>query len=85
MESLDHRESALEEAGDLISPLDQGLIQPSHISTELGEILLGRSPGRKTAGETTFFKSVGVAIQDLSAAALALENAQRLGLGVSLR
>lgn len=82
---VDHRESALEEAGDLISPLDQGLIQPSHISTELGEILLGRSPGRKTADETTFFKSVGVAIQDLSAAALALENAQRLGLGVSLR
>jgi ornithine cyclodeaminase/alanine dehydrogenase-like protein (mu-crystallin family) len=81
---VDHRASALEEAGDLIGPLNQGLIPPSHVGTELGEILLGRSPGRRSAEEVTLFKSVGVAIQDLCAAARALENARRLGLGVQL-
>jgi len=81
---VDHRASALEEAGDLIGPLSQGLIQQSHIGTELGEILLGRSPGRRSASEVTLFKSVGVAIQDLCAAARTLENARRLELGVQL-
>jgi ornithine cyclodeaminase/alanine dehydrogenase-like protein (mu-crystallin family) len=79
---VDHRASALEEAGDLIGPLRQGLIQQSHFSTELGEILLGRSPGRRRTSEVTFFKSVGVAIQDLYAAASVLENARRLKLGL---
>jgi ornithine cyclodeaminase/alanine dehydrogenase-like protein (mu-crystallin family) len=81
---VDHRESALEEAGDLIGPLSQGLIEQSHVSTELGEILLGSSSGRQSPGEVTLFKSVGVAIQDLHAAARALGNARRLGLGVQL-
>jgi ornithine cyclodeaminase/alanine dehydrogenase-like protein (mu-crystallin family) len=81
---VDHRASALEEAGDLIGPLSQGLVQQSHVSTELGEILLGRSPGRRSDSEITLFKSVGVAIQDLCAAARALENARRIGLGLQL-
>jgi ornithine cyclodeaminase/alanine dehydrogenase-like protein (mu-crystallin family) len=81
---VDHRASALEEAGDLIGPMNQGLIDESHFSTELGEIVLGRSPGRQSADEITLFKSVGVAIQDLCAAAQALKNARRLELGVAL-
>ena len=81
---VDHRASALEEAGDLIGPLRQGLIQESHFSTELGDILLGRAAGRHTADEVTLFKSVGVAIQDLCAASSVWENARRLKLGVQL-
>ncbi len=81
---VDHRASALEEAGDLLGPLRQGLIQQGHFGTELGEVVLGRSPGRSHADEITMFKSVGVAIQDLYAAAKTLENARRLELGVQL-
>ena len=81
---VDHLPSALAEAGDLLQPLKQCLIAPSHFSTELGEVLLGRAPGRRGAAEITLFKSVGVAIQDLCAAARALENARRLGLGLEL-
>ena len=81
---VDHRDSALEEAGDLIGPLNQGLVQESDITTELGEILLGRSSGRLDASEVTLFKSVGVAIQDLYAGAKALEHARPLGLGTQL-
>ena len=70
--------------GDLLQPLRQGLIQQSHFGTELGEIVLGRSPGRRHADEITLFKSVGVAIQDLCAAARVLANARQFGFGVQL-
>lgn len=81
---VDQRAAALEEAGDLLGPLRQGLIQEAHFATELGEVLTGQAPGRRGADEITLFKSVGVAIQDLCAAARALENARRLTLGVPL-
>lgn len=76
---VDHRDSALEEAGDLLQPLRQGLIPQSHFATELGEVVLGRSPGRSHADEITLFKSVGVAIQDLCAAARVLARARQFG------
>jgi ornithine cyclodeaminase/alanine dehydrogenase-like protein (mu-crystallin family) len=81
---VDHRPSALEEAGDLLGPLRQGLIRESHFETELGDVVRGRSPGRRDADTLTLFKSVGLAIQDLCAAARALENARRLGVGTPL-
>ena len=78
---VDHHASALEEAGDLLVPLRAGLIDEDHFATELGQLVLGQTPGRTLADEITLFKSVGVAIQDLCAAACALTNARRLGLG----
>jgi ornithine cyclodeaminase/alanine dehydrogenase-like protein (mu-crystallin family) len=78
---VDHRAAALEEAGDLLAPFRQGLIADSHFATELGDVVLDRVVGRTNATEITLFKSVGVAIQDLCAAARALENAWRLGIG----
>jgi ornithine cyclodeaminase len=71
---VDHHVSALEEAGDLLQPLQEGRIERSHFETELGHVLLGLSQGRSGTGEVTVFKSVGVAIQDLYAAAAAFQN-----------
>ncbi len=81
---VDHRESAHEEAGDLLMPLAQGLIRPEQLQAELGDVLAGRVPGRQNAAEITLFKSVGVAVQDLFAAERALRNARRLGIGIEL-
>lgn len=81
---VDQREAAHEEAGDLLLPLAQGLIRAEQLQTELGDVLAGRAPGRQQADEITFFKSVGVAVQDLFAAEQALRNARRLGLGLEL-
>ena len=81
---VDHRESALEEAGDLLGPLRAGLIQEVHFSAELGEVVIGRIPCRRSAEEITIFKSVGVAIQDLCAAVRTLANARHLGTGTPL-
>jgi ornithine cyclodeaminase/alanine dehydrogenase-like protein (mu-crystallin family) len=82
---VDQREAALEEAGDLILPLREGLIGKDHIHAEIGEIVAGLKAGRQSDTEITFFKSVGVAVQDLAAAGCALANAERLGLGTELR
>ena len=81
---VDHFASAREEAGDLLGPLSRGDLDETRFATELGAVLLGSAPGRCSTDEITFFKSVGVAIQDLCAAASALENARRLGLGTLL-
>lgn len=67
---VDHRPSALEEAGDLIIPLRAGLIDESHILAEIGEVLAGLAPGRLSEEEITLFKSVGNAVQDLAVAGL---------------
>jgi alanine dehydrogenase len=81
---VDHHHSALEEAGDLLAPLGDGRIGPEHFRDELGQLVLGQKAGRNSADEVTLFKSVGVAVQDLYAAARAMENARLLGLGTSL-
>lgn len=78
---VDARESALAEAGDLIIPLQAGLIGPEHIHAEIGELAAGRKAGRTSAEQITFFKSCGVAVQDAVAARIALRNAERAGLG----
>jgi ornithine cyclodeaminase/alanine dehydrogenase-like protein (mu-crystallin family) len=81
---VDQREAALEEAGDLLTPIREGIITPDHIRAELGELLTGRASGRRDDEQITLFKSVGLAVQDLFAVQRALENARRLGLGRTL-
>lgn len=78
---VDHRQSVLEETGDLIIPMHKGLMTPEHIVAEIGEVAAGKAPARATDVEITFFKSVGVALQDLAAAAVVLKKAEDLDLG----
>lgn len=78
---VDTREAALEEAGDLLIPMSKGLITEDSIHAELGEIIVGRRPGRRDDTEITLFKSVGVALQDVAAAARAYSRARALGIG----
>jgi ornithine cyclodeaminase len=81
---VDSRAASLEEAGDLIQPIGAGLFDDSHIHAELGEIVLGRKPGRESDDEITYFKSVGIAVQDAMAAKVALENARKMGIGTEV-
>jgi ornithine cyclodeaminase len=78
---VDQREAALAEAGDLIGPIRDGALDASAVSAELGEVVLGRAPGRRTDEEITLFKSVGNAVQDVAIAASVLAEAERRGLG----
>ncbi len=78
---VDQREAALEEAGDLIGPIRDGVIDEDDLHAELGEIVDGARPGRASADEITLFKSVGSAAQDLAAAVRVLARVEAEGWG----
>ncbi len=79
---VDSREAVMAEAGDLLKPMATGEIDANHIYAELGEIVNGTRPGRTSPEQITYFKSVGVAVQDAVAASLALKNAEEQQLGI---
>lgn len=81
---VDSREAAREEAGDLMIPINDGVFGFDHIHAELGEIVNGTRSGRTSDDQITFFKSVGVAVQDVIAAKIAISNAQAQGLGAEI-
>jgi alanine dehydrogenase len=82
---VDSRSATLAETGDLLKPMQAGLFEEEHISGELGEIVLGRKTGRESPQQITYFKSVGVAVQDAMAAQLALQNARKHRLGTNVK
>jgi ornithine cyclodeaminase len=79
---VDKRESALREPGDILAPLEAGEITPAHVVAELGDVLLDASAGRRSSDEITLFKSLGLAIEDLAAAAFVYVEAQRASEGI---
>ncbi|MFX1511569.1 MAG: ornithine cyclodeaminase family protein [Promethearchaeota archaeon] len=79
---VDHRESCLLEAGDLIIPLKKGLINENHIYAEIGELVARGEFSRTSQSEITMFKSVGNAVQDLAAAVIPAQ--ENLGVDVFL-
>lgn len=81
---VDQLRAALEEAGDLIQPLDAGLISRSHCSTELATVLEDPHKGRTSPNQITLFKSVGLAVEDVYAAAACLRNARRDAVGTQV-
>lgn len=78
---VDHRASALEEAGDLLIPIAEGRFSAEEIHAEIGEVVSGDRPGRTGRDQLTFFESVGNVVQDLATASLAVETARERGLG----
>jgi alanine dehydrogenase len=78
---VDRRESTTSEAGDYLIPLAEGVIGQGHIQAELGEILTGARAGRRSRDEITLFKSLGLAVEDLAAAAVVCDRAGASGVG----
>jgi alanine dehydrogenase len=68
---------------DLVEPLRDGLLDEARI-VELGELVAGTHPGRTSAEQLTLYKSVGVAVQDATAATLVLTAARAAGAGREL-
>lgn len=81
---VDSREGVLSESGDILIPIQEGIIDETHIYAELGEIVAGDKAGRKHDEEITLFKSVGLAIEDAITAKLAYEKALKLGVGTEV-
>jgi ornithine cyclodeaminase len=80
---VDSVPTALAEAGDLLPLLEKGRLHTRQL-VELGDVMIGRRPGRQNAGEITLFESQGMAIQDLALGVRLLAAARERGLGVDL-
>ena len=81
----DSRESLRHEAAEFRLAITEGLIAgEDHVRAELGEVLAGTAPGRRDHGELTLFRSLGLAIEDLAAAELAVTVATEHGLGTEV-
>jgi alanine dehydrogenase len=79
---VDSRESALNEADDILVPVREGHLTADCIRAEMGEVLLGDRPGRMNDDQLTLFKSLGVAAQDVAAAHRLQQRARESGAGV---
>jgi ornithine cyclodeaminase/alanine dehydrogenase-like protein (mu-crystallin family) len=82
---VDRRESALNEAGDYLLPMKEGLIGPNHIVAEIGEVLIGEKQGRTAADEITLFKSLGLAVEDMACAEYLYQQAQTENVGTWIK
>jgi ornithine cyclodeaminase len=78
---VDSIPACLEEAGDLLIPIQKGRLDRSAILGEIGEVICGKVAGRTHASDITYFKSVGNTVQDLSVGRAILERARAKNLG----
>ncbi len=78
---VDRRESAVNEAGDLILAAREGAFNLDRIEAELGDVLTGKHPGRRSADEITLFKSLGLAVEDVASASFVARRAIERGAG----
>lgn len=64
------------ESGEYLVPLQEGLITEDAIVGSVGEVLLGRKPGRENDQEITIFDALGLAVEDIAAAVYVLEHSE---------
>ena len=79
----DSREQATAEAGDLIGAVNENIIG-WHQVHELAALVSGRVNGRTSARDITFFKSCGIALEDVAVGALGYERAREQKIGIEL-
>ena len=80
---VDSRGAALVESGDVVLGIQEGRFGPDHIVAELGQLVAGAA-GRRSDSEVTIFKSLGLAVEDVTAAQLAYRRAVERGIGQEL-
>jgi alanine dehydrogenase len=81
---VDSLEQAKLEAGDLITPVENGIVSWDRVR-ELSELLAGRVEGREHPDEITLFKSLGIALEDVVVGGWVYQQAREAKLGEELR
>ena len=82
---VDSRAAALVESGDVVLGIQEKRFGADHIVAELGELLADEDrPRRRSDTEVTIFKSLGLAVEDVTAADLAYRRATERGIGMEL-
>ncbi len=78
--TTDSLEQARVECGDLVAPIEQGVLRWEDV-VELGEIVVGKRPGRRSPDDITLFESQGVAMEDVAVAARLVARARERQTG----
>jgi ornithine cyclodeaminase/alanine dehydrogenase-like protein (mu-crystallin family) len=78
---VDTVEGAMREAGDILAAIREGVLPAEPDLTRLCDVVDGRTPGRRQRDDVTIFKSLGMALEDVACAAMALERARARGIG----
>ncbi len=80
---FDSQEAVLQEAGDILIPLEEGTITMEDFTGNIGDVIKGELVGRESDDEIIVYETVGVAAQDLMAANMIYENAVEAGVGMN--
>ena len=81
---VDNMEGVLAEAGELLIPMSEGKLKKKDIGGELGDLLLGKVPGRTSREQITVMKAVGFATLDIVLASRIHDKAVAMGIGAKL-
>ncbi|MPM86591.1 Delta(1)-pyrroline-2-carboxylate reductase [bioreactor metagenome] len=65
---FDSKEAVFSEAGDILIPLEQGIITKEDFTGDIGDVLLGKVVGRENDEEIIVYKNVGIGVLDLMTA-----------------
>jgi len=77
----DNKEGVLGQCGEFLRAKAAGAIDDAHVVGSVGDVIIGKIPGRSSAQEITLFKSLGMAVEDVVSAEFILAEAARRGLG----
>ncbi|MEG0250795.1 MAG: ornithine cyclodeaminase family protein [Peptostreptococcus sp.] len=78
---FDSKEAVLSESGDILIPLEKGIITEKDFTGEIGDVIMGNTIGRENDDEIIVFETVGVATQDLIVANKIYEKAVKENIG----
>lgn len=78
---FDSEDAVLSESGDILIPLEEGIITKEDFTGDLGDVINGKVIGRENDEEIIVFETVGVATQDLVAARAIYDKASAAGVG----
>jgi len=81
---VDLRERVALDAGSFIHAVEKGAVTEDHVHAEIGEVVAGERPGRRSADEITVFDSGGTGIETVAGAQLLYEKAAERGLGTEI-
>ena len=77
----DNREGVLGQCGEFLRAKAAGAVDDAHVVGSVGDVIVGKIPGRSSPSEITLFKSLGMAVEDLVSAEFVLAEATRRGIG----
>jgi len=80
---VDDHGVAMAEAGDVVDAIKKGLIAESDL-VEVGNLFINSQIGRPSTESITFFKSCGMAAQDIAAAGEVIRRAKAMNLGYEI-